>query len=493
MSEKFTKIQSIQNGDFTPTQNRVDFYIPESMGVVSLRDTFVEIQMTPTVNDQNPATGAGIYPLTMKWTLDSTASPPVPIDNHFPNVAVVRNAYLSGERVGQIENVRRVDILRSNLYDYRKPPMGMVSDNYLNASQLNDPIDGTRKGIFTQLNKSGTRKSIYNAESALMISLADILDFGGVEALDLSKTGDLRLHLELNLKNIAPFAITPIANATQNAALIANLAGGPGGNTPQSIQTTTKYPTLASSPFHVGQKVVLAGTNAGAGDDLAFTGVIASIAPQADGSLIIGFGQDLVVIPANETVTGITIQDVAPAQPTMEYTQAQVVVKQLALDPKEVPSVYQYYVFQTEETNGNNVVNYSNGFEIDGSATEVLVMPVSAANQLSATGNATEYFRMRLNNVDLTDREVYLRSPLYYDRLATTLDGIGYDLRNLNENSGAVDVDTSGMYGVAAYDNEIWASPLGQTTQRKLLQLNVKSAGLNAFNIYSKLPRVLSL
>ena len=65
MSEKFTKIQSIQNGDFTPTQNRVDFYIPESMGVVSLRDTFVEIQMTPTVNEVDPTSGSGIYPLTI--------------------------------------------------------------------------------------------------------------------------------------------------------------------------------------------------------------------------------------------------------------------------------------------------------------------------------------------------------------------------------------------------------------------------------------------
>ena len=120
MSEKFSKVQSIQNGDFTAIQNRVDFIIPEAMGIISLRDSFVELQMTPQVSDADPASGAGVYPLNMKWTLDSTAANPVFLHNHFPNVALVRNAYISGERVGQIENVRRTDILRSNLYAYRK-------------------------------------------------------------------------------------------------------------------------------------------------------------------------------------------------------------------------------------------------------------------------------------------------------------------------------------------------------------------------------------
>jgi len=127
MSEKFVKIQSLQTGSFTSANNRVDFVIPQSFGKVSLRDSFIALNCAVSYT---PDTANGVASTMLRWVNDAGAAQ----TNHFPNVAFVRNASISSANRGVLESVRRVDVLRSNIYKMRKSITGIRSDNYLSAS-----------------------------------------------------------------------------------------------------------------------------------------------------------------------------------------------------------------------------------------------------------------------------------------------------------------------------------------------------------------------
>ena len=45
--DKFVKINSVQGSDFTKAQNLVDFVIPAGMGVVNLRDSYINLNVKP--------------------------------------------------------------------------------------------------------------------------------------------------------------------------------------------------------------------------------------------------------------------------------------------------------------------------------------------------------------------------------------------------------------------------------------------------------------
>ena len=67
MSEKYVKIQSQQNGDFTATNNRVDYLIPSSMGKVSLKDSFIQMYCRVDAVEADVASGTGVYMSSLKW------------------------------------------------------------------------------------------------------------------------------------------------------------------------------------------------------------------------------------------------------------------------------------------------------------------------------------------------------------------------------------------------------------------------------------------
>ena len=119
----------------------------------------------------------------------------------------------------------------------------------------------------------------------------------------------------------------------------------------------------------------------------------------------------------------------------------------------------------------------------------------SSANNLTSTNNDIAQWRLRLNNVDLTDRDVVKNSPLAYDRLSLTLNSMGYSLRNLTKNGGKDKAQTwTGTYTDTKLNTTLIMNPLFQTTTQKLLQANISSGGggLVNINLYKQLPRVFS-
>ena len=108
-----------------------------------------------------------------------------------------------------------------------------------------------------------------------------------------------------------------------------------------------------------------------------------------------------------------------------------------------------------------------------------------------------EQWRLRLNQQDLTDRNVPRGSPLAFDRLAMTLNSMGTGLSNLVRNPGKTNAQTwTGTYTDTKFDSVLVANPLFQTEQQKLLQVNIDctaaSGGVKKLVLYKQLPRVFA-
>jgi len=497
--DQYVKYQSVQGGAFTSSQNLVDFRIPMS-GVYDLRDSFINLNCTLDVTDKaaQAAVGTAIYDFNGEWVSADAEK------LHFQNVACVKNAVLDCAKQGRIENLRRCDILRQNLATYTKTQMEDVDESYLDFAQFKAPISRQQYGQFAQLNKLGTNKSRYNTQTQIPIRLSDVFEFCRVREYDTDKAGETHIHLELNRDklqvrqvmkdaDIHPAAVkqmidTPAGVATSNNLLV---VGASSGTTP------LKFTDLNQSPYYVGQMLLVTATHTdgGADDRADAPAIVNSVTWDKDtGSLSLTFEQAWgVPIVAGKAYTAISVKIGEVDSVALNVDTAEIVLRRVN-NPEGVGQI-NYNTYSTEETNGNGQTTFQNLFTIEPEATNIMCMFPDSADGLLSVNNDITSWRLRLNNEDLTDRDVSRKSPLAYDRLAMTLNSMGEGLSNLVQNPGETTAANWGAtFTQTAFDNILIGNPLFQTQQQKLLQLNINSGGtgVKKLVLYKQLPRVFS-
>jgi len=483
MTEQYVKIQSQQNGNFTSTNNRVDFIIPASFGKVSMKDSFIQVYtQINNVDTGTVAEGQGIYQASLKWKNDAG----VASNNYFNNVALVKNAHVSSANKGMIESVRRTDILRQNMTSFRQSQTNVDSNRYMDASSLINLANEQKYGLWTDINKTGGVRSAENDNTPITIRLGDILDFCNTPTIDMNSMGDTRVHLELNLENVEAQLIYPAQLA--NAEKFADVAQPAVATDVTQLTTLAKYSNLNQSGYWVGQKLEIIGNvNGTPGTTVKRT--ISNISENANGSLLITFSSSWATLTTTGGgATGITIDNVAPASQSAQFSRMEVVLKVMPQGAEAVKDVL-YTQFDTYELLGNGATSYHNVVEIDGRAENAVIMPINA-NGLDATLDVTN-FRIALNNVELTDsRNVIPYTPLYYDRFVSGMAKSDYVVNNLQ--NPRYDIAERELYSGAG-KTQIIGMPLFQTDNRKNLQININSAGLNNYVLYTAIPRMLSL
>ena len=194
--DKYIKLNSNQGGPFTANQNLVDFEIP-SDGTYNLRDSYITLNVKVDVTETETATGTGIYATNLEWATSGTDHP------KFQNVTLVKNCSMSCARRGQIENIRRVDVLKQNMAAITKNQRTRFDESYLAANQLIDPINGSQFGIGQDINKTGSVKSRNLEIVPVQIALHDLFDFAHTPEYDTERAGATRVHLELNVDKIS--------------------------------------------------------------------------------------------------------------------------------------------------------------------------------------------------------------------------------------------------------------------------------------------------
>lgn len=493
--DKYIKYQSVQSV-FTNSQNLIDFHVPQS-GVYDLRDSHLVIHAKNTVAETDTTNGVGVYDTMIKFQGTN--------DLHIENSAVVKNAVLDCANKGRIENLRRCDVYSQNIRQYDLEQRSRMCQSYKNVNALAQPINNHQYGIFEGFNKTGVDKSIEHNEVPITVALRDIFDFADkASEYDSDRAGATRLHFECNFDKISGVSAPMMADnkieakvkecqevtaGTPNTVSIGDKTAG-GGN------GKTKFAHLNQSPYYVGQKVTLKATNAGGAPAYPALGkqlVINSIVWQNDGTLDISFETDwAVALTAGQSYNAITLEIVAPASVTLSIERCELLLKRV--DNPEGFDEIEYTTYSTEETNGNGQTAFRNIFTVEGDASNCIIFSPNGDDGLNSSNNTYTNYRLSLNNIDLTDRNVVMDSPLYFDRASASLRAVGKSLANTTQNSGDFGQSYVNQSSLAVNNIDLIGNPLFQTSGTKLLQFqaNATGTGVKALNIYKALPRVFS-
>lgn len=508
--DKYIKLQSLQGGQFTGSQNIVDFHVPAS-GVYDLKDSFVQVlcTITPneTVNAGIQAAGSSVYPSMLAWKDANGAA----TDIHFENSAVVKNAVLDCQNKGRIENLRRVDVFSQNMACYNKEQRTKACEAYMNVNQVAQPIDNEQWGISTHINKEGIDPSSYVGEVPMVVRLSDVFDFADkATEYDTDRAGATRLHLECNfnrLMAVCPFYALAAQQNTETASCVdqavgENLQSVVIGSFPGAPAGYLPFENMSQNPYYVGQKLKVSATMGGTtppagpvnGGHVVIQSIIwdqDNVLTKGQAALVIGFTKAPLAAPltGDETAKVITLEIVDAASYDVTFDRAELVLKRV-MNPVGIDMI-NYKTYSCEETNGNSLQNFRNIYTVEAKATNVIVFSPNGDDGLLSTNNTVSSHRFSLNNIDLTDRDVVKNSPLYYDRTASALAVAGYGLNNTTQNAGDTAVGFGENLDATTSDIDIMASPLFQTASGiKLLQLqaNAGAGGVKALNIYKQIP-----
>jgi len=255
--DKYVKYPSNQQGDITATNNLVTFDIPAG-GSYNLEDSFLELRMRPNIYSAADTVATGVYSATLGWK----GGDGQPSNNFFPNVALVKNCSFTSSAKGEIENIRAVDVLRTNLQSVQKSRFEREGDNYLNASNLMNPLYRTKDGIFADLQQTGTVSSTQLQDVPVQIRLGDLMESCNAKVFNTNRAGRCRIQCEINADKIALFQqLDSFEDQLNDGDMGAADNVAAGTNQPSSLVMTHPYlKGLEASPYFVGQNVSLIAT-----------------------------------------------------------------------------------------------------------------------------------------------------------------------------------------------------------------------------------------
>lgn len=503
-NDAYIRLQATQAGPFTESQNVVDMYLPGD-GVYDLHDSFISVYAQMGTTDTTPARGTGVYSTALKFNGTT---------NHIKNSLLVKNCSMSCQARGQLENIRRQDILHAATSSLGKSQRQDASDAYLDANSLVEPKGQLHYSIFQDIRKQGNTLSSQK-ETPIQIRLGDIMDAGNIRLYDGRRLGQTHIRLELNAPDAAgtgglvrgyqtiPEAITSDAKDFRDIAdpgaaynwttlVVKNTAGGGAGNL-RGMVSETMY------PYYVGCKIAVSATSGGAAPAVAdVETVITGIDYDKTTSEV-----TLTVAPAiSAMVAGNTYTDVEctkivqPAGVTVAFNRVELTAKRIGNPPPiSEPLMLNYTTWSTQQDQGvPGATSFQRQYPCEPDADACLITFPDVAGIFS-TNTDIDAFRLRINQIDVTDRDVEIDSPLYYDRLAALIQTMGYDVRDLQQNAGDCTAATYANSYPAASKQVYAGCKMPQTLNEKQLQVNVELSGneVNQIVLYKRRPRQLEL
>jgi len=480
---KFIKIPSNEGGLFTQTRNLVNFTIPDN-AVYDLSQSYVNFDISVNVVDAAPAL-PGVYNVDFRYG-NATICP--------YNIALVKNCRLTSRKFGQLADVRRVDILRQNLNQVllsRKQKEGQEYNSFQRG--FND--NGIKVSPWLEARGEGNVLSRY-VNHAIRVPFSQLFNIGSSSNYDATKMGETKLHLELN-----PGKFTLVQ--TQGAATRTTQWGDEQNTTfkdiigpaPTTLTLTTKEPfdTLQDSPYWVGQKIIINATSAGTAPALGTERVITEIEWVKGGAddkrLILTLNATLPALGAiTDTWTDVECDGVNYASASFNINNAEVVLKSLANPMPEDGMSWTH--FSTEEYTTAQQLNFRHLFQLEPDSVNLLLM-TPTNDDLNSTKQDLSTFQLRLNNDDLTDREVTVYDALYNDRLNMTLVNMGKSPKDLSQQG----LNVEQTLATTKFDTGLVliGNPLPMTPNEKLLQVNLNNSanGTTKLVLFKEIPRTV--
>ena len=537
MSDKIIRIGSQQGFAETwdvankpSSLNLVDFEIPSGM-VVDMTKSYVAFntEIKPTAQAFASA-GSGVGNKG-EYTSESPINSMLKLDGlegtnsyEAPNAALIKNARISCDK-GHIESIRRVDTLKSALFNMEhdreerkddmnaftapKGALGLANQSSYFLDTVIRNTDGAGNAITGE-----TSRQLSRDVKVPLKSLFGIAE--GADAWDTSKFGTTRIHCETNWKNVkveqlggleaasnkfdeTDAGAQPIKWGQMKDALAVAAAANVLSVFSEGTYLDTDY--QQTSPFYVGQRVLVSGTWSGGAVRVDIPQVISAIELNTTignanyGSIEITFdpaingGATGLANPNGagpENLATITMKADHTATQNVTVNRAELVL--FTRPPMDTPSEYQYVTYTTEEDNGNGITSFARGYTMEAEAEQMIVCLAPNNDILPTT--AYESYRYAVDNKDMTgNRSIFVNSPIQYDRLTRALDNQYTDWRSaqLKFFQQTVATTQATSYGKP---NSTIVETLPLSDRPKYVDLQIECAGgLAELKIYKQMVR----
>lgn len=439
--DRITKVNSVQGGDFSATQNLCDFIVPSGM-VINMKKSHLMVNCDIT-NDGSTGINNTVLAKTSLARNEGLGLAPAAI--------IVKHASLEFENAGKVEDIRDVNVLRCNLDQYEADPIEKVCQSHRGFNGINDGniLSGSP---FRDLVKEGTTVST-NKSHDIRVDMKDLFGLGQVEQLDTGRYGQGMVHLTLDLDDIGfqtylgktaddaqgggywgqierrSNAAAATTELSTNGSVGTRTAGGGNEATgtiaaadiPGAVYTMTRdYDSLEHSPFFIGQQVEISFTNSATPPaPVAETKTINAITYNA-ATKKISLTVDSALTPGgagNITLVKLTGLD-SPAN-TFKVNNITLVLYEDTSGQSPPPQI-QYNTYTVEKDTENAITAYSKMFYVEPECANMIVCVPDGDG-----ANPSKYisdldisdYRLRVNGVDLTNRAIKMNTPEHWDRL----------------------------------------------------------------------------
>ena len=472
MSEQILKLQPTNSygetaipGAFVNSK-LLDFTIPGN-STYDLSKSYVAINMSalPTANTAGAPTGVldsdtALY--SQEIVLQVGANPATagaaPLAGQYQSsqcASLVRNAQMFSQNRGMVESIRRVDTLRQILFNLENDKTE-IKDNlngfgtFQGRRGLNNRTTSLHHTVTNNTNVNGdvdlALKS-YAIARDFRIPLSDLFGVGNA-MWNGQVYGDTRINLELNINKLYLMQLGGDEDTSQSS----DNANMWGAVTAVTVAQSTPINLLVLTtgymqdnmgllmPFHVGQCIVVNGTNANGGGT-GTPGPITEVRVIIDSISIDNAGLVTITtrtpwMTATAAAAGDAISDIL-----IKADVANVLTSQIRINKAEIvlsqmpgvngPSEIDYRTYSTEEQNGNDQPTYFHQYAVEPQAQNLIVAHCNAG-EIACQREWLEY-RMAINNVDVTgNRSVRYAQNLHQDRVLRFMNNRGQDISNLS-------------------------------------------------------------
>ena len=450
----YIKVQANQ-ATISPTQNLLDFEVPDFINGIDMEKSFININYTITTTETAPAL-QGVHNFITLFNGIGTHN-----SNGLFNSCLVRNVSLTAQRGGQLESIQRADLINQVKQQFTKnigDIQGDLHESILNLpTELNYGANQARNLITEGTMGTSTDVTRYEREGVMRVNLKDVLGLGS-SVLNLQQLGALRLHMEANLnkftlKEVPCFNDDAIKGGHPGYWLTSGVPLAISAANPTSLafgDSDAAFLSKKNCPFHVGMKVNFTLTQVGThntSEEAVIKSMTWATVDSEAGPPIVPAGANCVVefsngildgAVATTAITSLAMYPVYAATATLEYTKAELVVKTVAAPP--VARGLQYRTFETTQDFAGASTTFNRSYEVAGNAVASLVCfdTATSGTEFSASSepDLSEY-QLFIDNVGQTDRPVsirtaapYAKHPLHGIFLEKSLELMGLPYKN---------------------------------------------------------------
>lgn len=420
---KYSLLNSKQAGPFTNQNRHIEFTVPE--GVYDLSQCFVQL-VTRCVSASEQ-----VHNLCLK-NATSTLTP--------KNVDMIRNCWLSGEKVGKLEDVARINVLQSNLLELMKSTsekMAQIDSIY----QVRDFQEGMLLSPWVEMHKEGVVPSSYR-DAYLRIPLNQLFALGNT-VLDVGRTGPLTVHVEIENLSYLEFVEVKMFHspALKDEGKMQNVESATNQITTLAWTGSAgiKYDSVESSPYFVGQKLHLnwaAGPITPAQQTVTVEAITHNVVAKTI-TLQVSYN---FTFPTATAYSGVVVTEVNDGAATLSVATANLGVCEV-VGGKMAGDVLEYMTWSVEQYS-NNANSLEKIFEVEANAVNAFLMFNNNTSNLISHNDKVNEYRMRIDNSDVYDRNIKVNyndevgrvlchDPLHYDALNRTMLNASLPLKNL--------------------------------------------------------------